>query len=89
MERIRKKGSLEVVSRPSYRGRANPWDVGIVEMNDEGRVQSFVEKPPRGFKVVVITKRSGIARGYADGQRCRQGAGVQNDSGNHRHKLCS
>lgn len=26
----------------------NPQDVGIVEMNDEGRILSFVEKPPPG-----------------------------------------
>ena len=26
----------------------NPWEVGIVTMNDEGRIQSFIEKPPPG-----------------------------------------
>lgn len=27
---------------------SNPWDFGIVEMNAEGRILGFVEKPPRG-----------------------------------------
>jgi len=26
----------------------NPWEVGIVEVDKEGRILSFVEKPPRG-----------------------------------------
>lgn len=29
----------------------NPWDVGIVKMNEEGKILSFVEKPARGLKV--------------------------------------
>ena len=29
-------------------GVLNPWDVGIVEMNEEGRILNFAEKPPRG-----------------------------------------
>lgn len=26
----------------------NPWEIGIVEINEGGRILSFVEKPPRG-----------------------------------------
>jgi len=29
----------------------NPWDVGVVEINEQGRIQSFVEKPPHGSEV--------------------------------------
>lgn len=29
----------------------NPWDVGVVEMNECGKILSFVEKPPRGSQV--------------------------------------
>lgn len=29
----------------------NPWDVGVVEINEQGRILSFVEKPPRGSEV--------------------------------------
>lgn len=29
----------------------SPWEVGIVEMNHEGRILSFVEKPPRGSEI--------------------------------------
>ena len=44
----------------------NPWDVGIVEMNEEGRVLSFTEKPPCGSEmgnfgsggVYVLEKRT-------------------------------
>lgn len=25
----------------------NPWDIGIVEINEQGKILSFVEKPPR------------------------------------------
>ncbi len=35
----------------------NPWDVGIVEINDEGRILSLVEKPPRG------SEKSNLASG--------------------------
>lgn len=28
-----------------------PWEVGVVEINEEGRILSFVEKPPRGQEV--------------------------------------
>lgn len=28
----------------------NPWEVGVVEINEGGRILSFVEKPPRGFE---------------------------------------
>ena len=30
---------------------ANTWDVGIVEVNEDGRILSFVEKPPRGSEI--------------------------------------
>ena len=32
-------------------GTPNPWDVGIVEMDEEERILSFVEKPPRGCEI--------------------------------------
>ena len=35
----------------------NPWDVGVVEINDEGRILSLVEKPPRG------SEKSNLASG--------------------------
>jgi len=29
----------------------NPWEVGVVEMNESGRILGLVEKPPRGSEV--------------------------------------
>jgi len=38
----------KAVATLAVREMPNPWEVGVVEMNDESRITGFIEKPPRG-----------------------------------------
>jgi len=38
----------QAVATLAVREMPNPWEVGVVEMDNESRITGFIEKPPRG-----------------------------------------